>query len=116
MFVTAADLGERDGAKALLSAVAERFPRLTKIWADSGYTGALIAWVKEQCEIDVEIIKRTDDLQGFKSVPRRWVVERTFGWFGRYRRLTKDYELRPERSESRIYLAIIRLMLNRLTN
>lgn len=114
--MTAADLGEREGAKALLSAVAERFPRLTKIWADSGYTGAFIAWVKEQFDIEVEIIKRTDDLKGFKVVPRRWVVERTFGWFGRYRRLAKDYELRPERSESMIYLAMIRLMLNRLTN
>jgi putative transposase len=70
--------------------------------------------VKKQFGIDLEIIKRTDDLKGFKIVPRRWVVERTFGWLGRFKRLSKDYELLPERSESMIYLAMIQLMLRRL--
>ena len=115
MFVTAADLDEREGAKSLLREVAKRFPRLAKIWADSGYTGPFGEWVKEQFGIEVEIIKRTDDLKGFKIVPRRWVVERTFGWFGRFKRLSKDYELLPEHSESMIYLAMMRLMLRRLT-
>ena len=114
VFVTAADLDEREGAKALLLAIARQFPRLAKIWADSGYAGPFANWVKEHIGAELEIIKRTDDLKGFQVVPRRWVVERTFGWFGRYRRLAKDYELRPERSESMIYLAMIRLMLRRL--
>ncbi len=114
MFVTAADLGEREGAKTLLCDVVKRFPRLSKLWADSGYDGPFGDWVKKQFGIDVEIIKRTDDLKGFKIVPRRWVVERTFGWFGRFKRLSKDYELLPEHSESMIYLAMMRLMLRRL--
>lgn len=114
VFVSAADLDEREGAKSLLENISERFPRLSKIWADSGYVGPFGDWVKKQFSIDVEIIKRTDDLKGFKIVPRRWVVERTFGWFGHFKRLSKDYELLPEHSESIIYLAMMRLMLNRL--
>ena len=114
IFVSAADLDEREGAKSLLENVSKRFPRLCKIWADSGYTGPFVDWVKEHYEIDVEIVKRTDDLKGFKVVPRRWVVERTFGWFGRFKRLSKDYELLPEHSESMIYLAMMWLMLCRL--
>jgi putative transposase len=115
IFVSAADLDEREGAKSLLENVSQRFPRLSKIWADSGYIGPFAEWVKEHYAIDVEIIKRTDDLKGFKVVPRRWVVERTFGWFGRFKRLSKDYELLPEHSESMIYLAMTWLMLCRLT-
>lgn len=114
VYVTAADLDDREGAKALLCDGAELFPRLSLIWADSGYTGPFIDWVKERFGIDVEIIKRTDDLKGFKVVPRRWVVERTFGWFGHFKRLSKDYELLPEHSESMIYLAMMRIMLKRL--
>jgi putative transposase len=114
VFVSAADLDEREGAKTLLCHLDKRFPRLSKIWADSGYTGPFGEWVKKQFNIEVEIIKRTDDLKGFKIVPRRWVVERTFGWFGRFRRLSKDYELLPEHSESMIYLAMMQLMLRRL--
>jgi putative transposase len=116
VFVSAADMDERDGAKSLLNQVAGRFPRLSKIWADNGYSGPFVDWVKEQLGLDVEIIKRTDNLKGFKIVPRRWVVERTFGWFGRFKRLAKDYELLPEHSESMIYLAMMRLMLRRLVN
>jgi len=107
-------MDERDGAKALFQAFSGQFPRLVKIWADSGYIGPFAEWVKTRVGADLEIIKRTDDLKGFQIVPRRWVVERTFGWFGRYKRLAKDYALRPERSESMIYLAMIRLMLRRL--
>lgn len=115
VFVSAADMDERDGAKAVLNQVAGRFPRLAKLWADSGYIGPFGDWVKENFGIDVEIIKRTDDLKGFKIAPRRWVVERTFGWFGHFKRSAKDYELLPEHSESMIYLAMMRLMLRRLT-
>jgi putative transposase len=62
----------------------------------------------------LEIVKRCDDVTGFKILPRRWVVERTFGWLGKYRRLSKDYEMLPENSEAMIYVALINLMLHRL--
>lgn len=114
VFVSAADLSEREGAKSLLEGITKRFPRLSKIWADGGYEGPFLDWVAEHLNIEVEIVKRTDDLTGFKVVPRRWVVERTFAWFGRFRRLSKDYELLPEHSESMIYVAMIRLMLQSL--
>ena len=114
VFVSAADLGEREGAKCLLDGIAQQFPRLSLIWADGGYDGPFQDWTQEQWGIEVTIVKRTDDLKGFKIVPRRWVVERTFAWFGRFRRLSKDYELLPEHSESMIYVAMIRLMLQRL--
>lgn len=115
VFVAAADQTDRDGAKTLLQQCKPRLPRLTKLWADSGYSGKLVDWMQEQLQIDLEIVKRTDDLSGFVVLPRRWVVERTFAWLGRYRRLAKDYELRPEHSESMIYVAMTKLMLARLT-
>ena len=62
----------------------------------------------------LEIVKRTDDMKGFVVLPRRWIVERTFGWFGRYRRLAKDYEEQTRNSETMIRLAMINLMLHRL--
>ncbi len=62
----------------------------------------------------VEIVKRTDDVKGFKVLPKRWIVERTFGWLGRYRRLSKDYEAQTSSSETWIYLAMINLMVHRL--
>lgn len=85
------------------------------IWADSGYRGAnFSSVVREICGAQVEIIKRIGS--GFEVLPKRWVVERTFGWLGRYRRLSKDYELLPEVSESMIYAVMVRLMLKRLTS
>lgn len=86
------------------------------MWADGGYAGKLIAWVNTRCHWKLEIVKRTDNLKGFKLLPHRWVVERTFGWFGRYRRLSKDYEFDPHTSETMIYLAMTHLMLKRLTH
>lgn len=88
---------------------------LQLIWADSGYSGPnFSSVVREICGAQVEIIKRIGS--GFEVLPKRWVVERTFGWLGRYRRLSKDYELLPEVSESMIYAAMVRLMLKRLTS
>ena len=91
-----------------------RFTRLARIWADGGYAGKLIDWVKTTCDCVLEIVKRSDKLNGFEVIPHRWVVERTFGWLGRYRRLAKDYERSVESSEAMIYIAMIRLMLARL--
>ena len=86
---------------------------LELIWADSGYSGENFGVaVMVVCGAKVEVVKRTKD--EFEVLPRRWVVERTFGWLGRYRRLSKDYELLSEVSESMVYAAMVRLMLRRL--
>ena len=113
--VHAASVQDRDGAKLLLAKAKGLFPRLQRIWADGGYAGKLIGWVQETCGWVLEIIKRTDVVKGFKLLPRRWVVERTFGWLGRYRRLSKDYERLPESSEAMVYWAMAQLMARRLT-
>jgi putative transposase len=113
--VHVASVQDRDGARLLLAKAKGLFTRLQLIWADGGYAGKLIAWVQETCGWVLEIIKRSDTVKGFKLLPRRWVVERTFGWFGRYRRLSKDYERLPESSEAMIYWAMTRLMARRLT-
>lgn len=109
-----ASIQDRDGAKLVLGQVPGRFPRLARIWADGGYAGQLVHWVKESCRCALEIVKRSDKRQGFEVLPHRWVVERTFGWFNRYRRLAKDYERSIESSEAMLYIAMIRLMLARL--
>jgi putative transposase len=115
--VHSAGVQDRDGAKRVLEVVRSSYSRLRLIWADSIYTGGLRDWLwqlRSQRKIRLEMIKRKDKIKGFAVQPRRWVVERTFGWFGRYRRLSKDYETLPESSEAMIYLAMIRLMLTRI--
>ncbi len=109
-----ASIQDRDGAKLVLQRIKGRFARLTLIWADGGYAGKLIEWAREFASWTLEIVKRNDDLKGFHVLPRRWVVERTFGWLGRYRRLSKDYEQLPDNSEAMILLAMISLMSRRL--
>lgn len=114
MVVHAANIQDRDGAKLVLQKLLGRFPRLRLIWADGGYCGKLIEWTASFGGWVLEIVKRNDDVKGFKVLPRRWVVERTLGWLGRYRRLSKDYEELVETSESMIYLAMTNLMIRRL--
>jgi len=112
--VHAACIQDRDGAKLVLERAKGKFPRLALIWADGAYGGKLIEWAKTVCRWVLEIVKRTDDVKGFKVLPRRWVVERTFGWLNRYRRLAKDYERTPSSSETMVHIAMIRVMLTRL--
>ena len=112
--VHAADIQDRDGAKLVMAKLRGLFPRLALIWADGGYAGKLIEWVREFGNWVLEIVKRSDDIAGFILVPRRWVVERTFAWLGKYRRLSKDYETLTESSETMIYIAMTNLMLHRL--
>ncbi len=112
--VHAASVQDRDGAKLVLARLIGRFPRLAKIWADGGYAGELIAWVKGALGCVLEIVKRPEEQKGFQVLPRRWVVERTFGWLGRCRRLSKDYEATTESSEAMVYIAMIALMVRRL--
>lgn len=112
--VHAADIQDRDGAKLVLRKLRRGFPRLQRIWADGGYAGALVAWAETVGQWILDIVKRPRDQKGFVILPRRWVVERTFGWFGKYRRLSKDYETLPESSEAMIHIAMINLMIHRL--
>jgi len=112
--VHSAGIQDRDGAKAVFEKIRNDLPRLQLAWADGGYAGKLVEWVKSECGWVLEIVKRTDDVKGFKLLPRRWVVERTFAWLGRFRRMSKDYEFHPETSESMIHLAMINIMVRRL--
>lgn len=113
--VLPANIQDRDGARQLLTAFFGQPTRrrVKHIWADGGYAGALVAWAQQLWRCTVEIVKRTER-HTFKVLPRRWVVERTFGWLGRYRRLNRDYERQAQTGETMIYLAMIRLMLVRL--
>jgi putative transposase len=117
--VTAANVQDRDGAKLLLTRFYQSFLqsfRLRRIWADAGYQGSLVQWTHDSCAWVLEIVKRKPDTQGFEVLPKRWIVERTFAWFMRNRRLCRDYERRPQSSEAFIYIAMIRLMAKRLAN
>jgi putative transposase len=115
--VTAASVQDRDGAKQLLAILRHQFSRLQLIWADQAYAGALVTWVwalRPWRKVRLEIVKRPAEAQGFQLLPKRWIVERTLGWFGRYRRLSKDYEYLPKTSEAMIHVAMIHLMVRRL--
>lgn len=109
-----ASIQDRDGAKLVLAHFLKGFSRLKLIWADGGYRGKLIEWTRANLRRTLEIVKRNDDVTGFEVLPMRWVVERTFGWLGRYRRLSKDYEQLTENSEAIIHIAMINLMSKRL--
>ena len=115
VMVLPANIQDRDGARQLLEKHFGRRPRrrVKHLWADGGYAGTLVAWALERWRCTVEIVKRTE-LHTFKVLPRRWVVERTFGWLNRCRRLSRDYERQAQTGEIMIYVARIRLMLARL--
>lgn len=116
VLVHKASIQERAGAKSLLQRAKQKgFARLCLIWADGGYSGApMINWVFDLAGWLFEIVKRSDEVKGFQLLPHRWIVERTFAWLGRYRRLSKDYEVLPQTSEAFIYAAMVNLMLTRL--
>ena len=135
-----ANVFDRDGIKPLLERVQERFQRLSHLWLDAAYNGkdkgkdwvekelglraqvvrhpprSRYVWVKEGEEIDWERLRKLLPEPGFKVLPRRWVVERTFSWIDQNRRMSKDYERLPESSEALIYLAMVRLMVRRLAH
>ncbi len=110
-----ANIQDRDGAKLVFEKVKGKYPRLSLVWADGGYAGKLVRWLQTFCRWTLQIVKRCDNTTGFHVLPRRWVVERTFGWLGRCRRLAKDYEEHMENSEAFVQIAMIHLMLKRLT-
>jgi transposase len=128
--VTAADVGDRDGAAMLLYDARTVFPRLSHGWVDAGYRGAFLTWAREVVGVDLQVAQRRDGgrrrrwlpagaeppvVPRFAVAPRRWVVERTFAWLGRYRRLSRDHEYLTATSEAVIQLAMIQLLLRRLT-
>jgi putative transposase len=115
VYVTPADVQDRAGAKCLLAGLKPLVPRLKKIWADGAYSGeGLARWCEEEGGWELEVVERNREAQGFKILPKRWIVERTFSWLIRNRRLSKDYERMVQSSETFIEVAMIRLMLRRL--
>ncbi len=88
--------------------------RLQLVWADQAYAGAVVEWAWDRFTWIVEVIRRPEDAQGFVLLPKRWIVERTFGWLENYRGLAKDYEFCPRSSEGMIYMAMLHLMLKRI--
>ena len=127
VFVHEADLRDPDAAPGLVAWASLHLPTIRHLWVDMIYRGWFVDWVKEQLQRTVEVVKRPSrwrwyppgvepvPLPAFTVLPRRWVVERTFGWLGMNRRLSKDYEGVPETSEAWIYLSMSRLMLRRFT-
>ena len=112
--VTGADTPERDGGEEVLIEIKGLYHRFKKLWADGGFRGDDFAQTAKRLGREVEVVKRSDDMKGFEGLPKRWIVERTFGWLGRYRRLSKDYETQPDSSIAMIQLAMTNLMLHRL--
>ena len=114
-----ADIQDRDGARLVRARLGGRCPRLRRLWADAGYAGPKLGdWVKETTSWDLEIVRRPEAGVGFQVLPRRWGVERTFAWLGpvafQARRLSQDYEVRPDTTEAWIHIAMTGLMLRRL--
>jgi putative transposase len=127
--VTAASVQDRDGCRSVLKALYERikkphprhrhwwrFCRLALIWADGGYRGELVEWAKRALGWQLSIVEKEEGQKGFVVLPRRWVVERTFAWLNRNRRLSKDYERLPQTGEAFVYVAMIRLMVRKLAH
>ena len=115
--VTAASVQDRDGAMSLLEVVRHYFSRVRVIWADQAYTGDLSTWVwslRPWRKVRLDIVKRPEGIKGFFLLPKRWIVERTFAWLSRCRRLSKDYERSPAVSEAWIYVSMTHHMLRRL--
>jgi putative transposase len=99
----------------LLAGLKPLVPRSKKIWADGAYSGEELArWCEEEGGWELEVVERNREAQGFKVLPKRWIVERTFSWLIRNRRLSKDYERMVQSSETFIEVAMIRLILRRL--
>jgi transposase len=134
--IHAADIQDREGVQLLLEPIKGVFPRMKKVWVDQGYTGKGREWIEQEMGWEVEVVRHaprprgmwvwpgmeiSEEMlaafrrpKGFRHLPRRWVVERTFAWIGRNRRMSKDYEYLPSSSESMVQLSMIRLMVKRL--
>ena len=112
--VSSAGIQDRDGAKLVLLQVLAVWTRLQWIWADGAYGGQLVEWAWRCGAWMLVVVKRNAVVRGWQLLPHRWIVARTFGWLGRYRRLSKDYAGRTDVSETWIRVAMIHLMVRRL--
>ena len=113
--VHAADIQDRDGAKGVLKRSRSRFPFVEHVFADGGYAGKLVAWAKDKTNITIEIVRREPYMKGFVVIRRRWVVERTFAWIMKCRRLVRDYEQLPAVAETLITIAASATLIRRWT-
>ena len=116
VMVMRASLSEPAGGVEILDDINQRFPTIKKVWADSAYGGELVTYVQQWCHFVLEIVRPAPDQKGFQVQPKRWIVERTFGWFNWDRRLSKDYEKTVESSEAMLKISAIRLMLKRISS
>jgi transposase len=116
--VHAADIQDRDGGMLVMATLFGLYPFLLKLYADGGYLGAQFQTALRTVlrQVNLEIVKRSDAANGFVVLPKRWIVERTFAWFGRCRRLAKDWESRNHSALAFLKLASIRLMLRKICN
>lgn len=114
--ITAANVSDTQPVLALLSRAKAQCPALELVWADQGYEGSLGAQLMNTLRIRLSIVRRSQYQQRGQVSRRRWVVERTFAWLGRYRRLSKDYEFLPESSRAMIFAAMSCLLLRRLAH
>ncbi len=114
--VHAADVQDRDGAPAVIVGMLEKAPEVTKLWADGGYQGPKLLSKLEELDLGglLEIVEKPQDIKGFTVLYRRWVVERTFGWMSRCRRLAKDFERSLASSLAWCQLAACRFMMRRV--
>jgi len=116
LFVHDADIQDPDGGRDVLAFAKAEHPRLEKVWADTRYQGGFVDWARGKLNISVEVVHRLQNQVGFVVLARRWVVERTFAWLLKCRRLVRDYEELSETTEAWIYLAMSRLYLRRLAD
>lgn len=114
VMVTAADVGDRTAAQALLERVARAHHRLALVWADGGYTGSLVEHCLATFALVLAIVKRSDDMRGFVVLPKRWIVERLFAHLMRSRRLVRDFERRTASAEAMVYWSMTMVMTRRL--
>jgi transposase len=112
--VTAASVQDRDGARPLLWRLAASFRTVTLVWADGGHAGKLVTWAVSTLHRTLQIVKRPDNLHTFQVLPRRWVVERTFGWIMKHRRCVRDYERLPQHHETHLYWSMIHVKAARI--
>jgi putative transposase len=113
--VVAGNMAEAAGAKLVFGKLATHLPRWEVVWVDGGYEHRIEEWVEENCSFRIEVVKRDEGRKGWQLLPKRWVVERTYGWLNHWRGLAKEYDYCPRTSEAKILLAMCRLMLRRPT-
>lgn len=114
VMVTTANIQDRDAAQNVLAALFPAFGTIKLVWADSGYAGQLVTWVQQNFKRCLDIVKPAPGTKGFQVQRKRWIVERTFGWLGRWRRLSKNYERKTDTAEAVVHIPMIHLMLRRL--